>query len=266
VAEVQKLTAKGYRDFSFISQDSSSYGRDLGIKDALIDLIKQVELIPAVKSARILYLYPTTTTFNLIDAISDSNIFQTYYDMPIQHISQKMLKVMKRGLDRDRTIELLNYMRSKPDSFIRSAVIAGHPQEDEKDFLELKEFMESFEFDRVSVFEYSNEENTKAYTMEQIDREIIEKRASILGEIARESMLKSLNKMVDREVEIIVDGVSDEHEFLLRGRAKAWAPEIDGEILINDTNDFKVSAGDYFKAKITGVVDLRVLATLIEKV
>jgi ribosomal protein S12 methylthiotransferase RimO len=265
IKEVKNLIEKGFRDFSFISQDTSSFGRDLGYNNALIDLIKEVEQLLGIKSARILYLYPSTTTFELIDTIANSKIFRTYYDMPIQHISNNMLKIMKRGFNKEKTIELLDYMRKKDGSFLRSAVIAGHPGESKEDFLELKEFLEEFEFDRFSVFEYSNEENTYAYKMEQIDKEIIRKRANILGKIAKESMRSSLNRLINKEIELVIDGVSSEHEYLLSARALDWAPEIDGEILVNDSSDFKVSHGDFFIAKVSEVVDVTPLATLIKR-
>jgi len=266
IAEVSSLIEEGFRDFSFISQDTSSFGRDLGNKDALIDLIKQVELLPGIKSARVLYLYPSTTTKELIDAIADSTIFKTYFDMPIQHISDNMLKTMKRGAGKDKTIDLLEYMKSKENAFIRTAIIAGHPNESEEDFLELKEFIKDFGFDRVTVFEYSNEESTHAYNLEQIDKETIRKRADILGEIAKDLMLKSNSKLIGKEIELIVDGTSNEHELLLSSRATQWAPEIDGEIYINDTNDKPVEHGEYYIAKITELADTTPLATLIKKI
>ena len=266
VTEVTNLIGQGFKDFSFISQDTSSYGRDLGNKNALIDLIKQIELLPGIKSARVLYLYPSTTSFELVDAIANSPIFKTYYDMPIQHISDSMLKIMKRGFGKDKTIELLEYMKSKKDAFIRTAVIAGHAGESQEDFIEIKKFIKDFEFDRVTVFEYSNEENTRAYTLEQVPKEIIAQRAQELGDIAKELMFKSNAKLIDQEIELIVDGESDEHEYLLSSRATMWAPEIDGEILINDTNDLTVNHGDYFIAKVTQLADATPLAELVKKI
>jgi len=265
VAEVQNLISQGFKDFSFISQDTSSYGRDLNSPNMLIDLIKQVELLPGIKSARILYLYPSTTTFELIDAIANSPIFKTYFDMPIQHISDSMLKIMKRGFNKKKTTELLEYMRNKENSFVRTAVIAGHPVESEADFNELKEFIKNFGFDRVTVFEYSNEENTTAYNLEQIEPEIISQRATEIGEIAREAMKESNSALIGKEIELIIDGQSSEHEFLLSARPTLWAPEIDGEILINDTNDIALNHGDYFIAKVTELADITPLATLIKK-
>jgi len=265
VAEVQNLISQGFKDFSFISQDTSSYGRDLNSPNMLIDLIKQVELLPGIKSARILYLYPSTTTFELIDAIANSPIFKTYFDMPIQHISDSMLKIMKRGFNKKKTTELLEYMRNKENSFVRTAVIAGHPGESEANFNELKEFIKNFGFDRVTVFEYSNEENTTAYNLEQIEPEIISQRATEIGEIAREAMKESNSALIGKEIELIIDGQSSEHEFLLSARPTLWAPEIDGEILINDTNDIALNHGDYFIAKVTELADITPLATLIKK-
>ncbi|MBT8348501.1 MAG: 30S ribosomal protein S12 methylthiotransferase RimO, partial [Sulfurovum sp.] len=236
IKEVENLVSQGFYDFSFISQDSSSYGRDMKLSDGLIDLIKGVEAIEGVKSARILYLYPSTTTFALIDTIADSKVFQTYYDMPIQHIEDSMLKTMKRGFGEKKTIELLEYMKSKPGAFLRTSLIAGHPGESEESFQRLCNFMETFEFDRFNTFHYSNEETTSAYDLEQIDEETIDQRAQVLGSIAEKNTLASLEKMVGQTVTVIIDGESDEHEYLLSARPLIWAVDIDGEILINDTS------------------------------
>jgi len=264
VKEVTNLVAQGFYDFSFISQDSSSYGRDMELKDGLMDLIQTVEAIEGVKSARILYLYPSTTTFELIDAIADSKVFQTYYDMPIQHIDDAVLKTMKRGFGEKKTIELLEYMKSKPDAFLRTSVITGHPGETQESFQKLCNFMETFKFDRFNTFHYSNEETTTAYKMEQISQDIIDERAEILGEIAEASTLKSLENMVGQTVTIVIDGESDEHEYLLSARPLLWAVDIDGEILINDTSDLPIEYGKTYEAKVTELVGEQLLATLIK--
>ena len=262
--EVENLVTQGFYDFSFISQDSSSYGRDMKLSNGLIELIKGVEAIEGVKSARILYLYPSTTTFALIDAIADSEVFQTYYDMPIQHIDDTMLKIMKRGFGEKKTIELLEYMKGKPGAFLRTSLIAGHPGESEGSFQRLCDFMETFEFDRFNTFHYSNEETTAAYNMEQIDEETIDQRAQILGSIAEKSTRKSLEKMVGKTVTVVIDGESDEHEYLLSARPLIWAVDIDGEILINDTSDLPVEYGKRYEAKVTELVGDQLLATLIK--
>ena len=264
IKEVENLVAQGFYDFSFISQDSSSYGRDMKLSDGLIDLIKGIEAIEGVKSARILYLYPSTTTFALIDAIADSKVFQTYYDMPIQHIEDSMLKTMKRGFGEKKTIELLEYMKSKPNAFLRTSLIAGHPGESDESFKRLCDFMETFEFDRFNTFHYSNEETTSAYNLEQIDEETIDQRAQTLGAIAERNTLASLEKMVGQTLTLVIDGESDEHEYLLSARPLIWAVDIDGEILINDTSDLPVEYGKRYEAKITELVGDQLLATLIK--
>lgn len=263
--EVAKLVEKGFYDFSFISQDSSSYGRDTGLKDGLIELIHSVETIDGVKSARILYLYPSTTSFALIDTIADSQVFQTYYDMPIQHIDDGMLKAMKRGFGEAKTLALLEHMKSKPEAFIRTSVIAGHPEETEKAFEKLCDFMQDFGFDRFNTFVYSNEESTAAYNMEQVPETVIEERSHLLGEIAEQTTLHSLQKMVGKTVTLVIDGESEEHELLLSARPLLWAVDIDGEILVNDTSDLPIEFGKPYEAKITELAESQLLATLLNE-
>lgn len=264
VKEVEILVKDGFYDFSFISQDSSSYGRDMKMSDGLIELVKAVEAVQGVKSARILYLYPSTTTFKLIDTISDSSVFQTYFDMPIQHIDDSVLKSMKRGFGEDKTIALLKYMKSKPNAFLRTSLIAGHPGESDESFEKLCDFMKEFKFDRFNTFHYSNEETTSAYELEQIPQDTIDKRAELLGEIAEENTLTSLEAMINKTITIVVDGQSDEHEYLLSARPLIWAVDIDGEILINDTSDLPVEYGKLYVAKITQLAGTQLLATLIK--
>jgi ribosomal protein S12 methylthiotransferase RimO len=266
VKEVKALANRGFYEFSFISQDSSSFGRDLGLKDGLIDVINAVEKIDGVKVARILYLYPSTTSFELIDKIADSKIFQTYYDMPIQQIDDGMLKVMKRGFGERKTIELLEKMKSKKDSFIRTSIIAGHPEESEEAFNRVCQFLKEFKFDRFNVFWYSNEETTPAFNMEPIADEVIEKRVEILEEIAKETTINSLKKMIGKEIDVILEGKSDEHEYLLSARPTLWAKDIDGDILINDTADLDIRFGALYRAKVTELAGDRALATLISTV
>ena len=266
VKEVENLATQGFHDFSFISQDSSSYGRDMDLKDGLRDLIKAVEAIEGVNSARILYLYPSTTTFELIDAIADSNVFQTYYDMPIQHIEDSVLKTMKRGFGEEKTIALLEYMKSRPNAFLRTSVIAGHPGESDENFEKLCTFMEEFGFDRFNTFHYSNEETTTAYNMDQVTQGVIDVRADRLGAIAEASTLTSLENMVGQTLSLVIDGESDEHEYLLSARPLNWAVDIDGEVFINDTSDLPVEYGKVYEAKITELVGTQLLATLVKAV
>lgn len=262
--EVEALVAKGYYDFSFVSQDSSSYLRDQNIQDGLIHLIKRIELIDGVKSARILYLYPSTTTLKLIKAIGDSKVFHNYFDMPIQHINDEMLKIMKRGFGKAKTLELLNAMKALPNSFIRTSFIVGHPQESDAMFEEMAEFAATFGFDRINVFSYSDEEGTSAYTMEEkIPTKVINARAKKLGKIASNIELSSLQKLIGTEIPLVIDGESDEHEFLLSARALNWAPDVDGEIYVNDREiEGELSFGKIYRARITELAEKRPLATV----
>lgn len=268
VKEVTNLVKKGYKDFSFVSQDSSSYLRDLGFNDGLEKLIDAVEKIDGVKTARILYLYPSTTSFNLIDKIADSKVFVNYFDMPLQHISSNMLKIMKRGKDSEKLRELMEYMKSKPNSFVRTTFIAGHPGESEEDFEELCEFVENFRFDRANVFSYSDEEGTTAQTrVDKIEQELIDERAEILGEIISNTTLKSLENDIGKTFEVYISGESDEHEYLLSARKTIWAPEIDGEIYINDNeNEEQIVFGDIYEVLVTEIAGDKLLAKIIKKV
>ena len=263
-AEVEGLVKKGYFDFSFVSQDSSSYLRDQNVTDGLSLLIQRIELIDGVKSARILYLYPSTTTISLLKNIAKSEIFHNYFDMPIQHINDEMLRLMKRGFGKDKTMELLDFMRNLPNSFVRTSFIVGHPNETQEMFDEMCEFAASFGFDRINVFSYSDEETTPAYDMsEKISDEIIAERAQILGDIVAEGTKKSLQAEVGKDIELIIDGESDEHEYLLSARKTIWAPEIDGEIYVNDrTKDEDLEFGKIYKAKVTELVGNILTATV----
>ena len=264
VREVEGLVAKGYYDFSFVSQDSSSLLRDQNIPDGLIHLIKRIELIDGVKSARILYLYPSTTTLKLIKTIGDSKLFHNYFDMPIQHINDDMLRIMKRGFGKEKTLELLNAMKALPNAFIRTSFIVGHPLETEAMFDEMAEFAASFGFDRLNVFSYSDEEGTSAYTLgDKIPTKVINARAKKLGKIASKIEIESLQKLVGTEISLVIDGESDEHEFLLSARALNWTPDVDGEIYVNDREiDNELTYGKMYRARISELSGTHLLATI----
>lgn len=263
--EVEGLVKKGYYDFSFVSQDSSSYLRDKKVKDGLSLLIQRIELIEGVKSARILYLYPSTTSMDLLKNIAKSEVFHNYFDMPIQHINDEMLRLMKRGFGKDKTIELLDFMRSLPNSFVRTSFIVGHPNETQEMFDEMCEFASSFGFDRINVFAYSDEETTPAFDYEhKIDADTIAQRAQKLGDIVSECTKQSLKAEIGKECELVIDGESNEHEFLLSARKLIWAPDIDGEIYVNDRTDDDKELEFYtiYKAKVTDIVGDTLTATV----
>lgn len=268
IKEVKSLVSKGYVDFSFVSQDSSSFLRDQDIKNGLELLIDEVEKIEGIKTARILYLYPSTTTLSLIDKIADSKVFVNYFDMPLQHITPSMLKIMKRGKGVEKLNELMNHMRSKPNSFVRTTFIAGHPGETIEDHEALCKYIKEFKFDRANVFSYSTEEGTTAaLSKDLIEQEIIDARAEEIGEIIALTTAESLENEVGKIFEVYVDGESDEHEYLLSARKTLWAPDIDGEIYINDNElgeNEQIKFGQIYTVKVTELVGDKLLATVIK--
>ncbi|MCD4756944.1 MAG: 30S ribosomal protein S12 methylthiotransferase RimO [Arcobacteraceae bacterium] len=265
-AEVKNLVSQGYYDFSFVSQDSSSYLRDFNINDGLEQLISKVEQIDGVKSARILYLYPSTTTNALIEKIANSKIFHTYYDIPLQHISSSVLKIMKRGKGAEQLKELMQHMKDMPNNFVRSTFIVGHPGETQEDFEELCEYLKEYKFDRVNVFSYSDEDGTGAYDLkDKVSQETIDQRAEILGDIITQTTLETLESQIGEEFEVVVDGESDEHEYLLSARKLSWAPDVDGEIYINDKEIVEeIEFGKIYTARMTELSGDKLIATIIK--
>lgn len=265
VDEVRKLVKKGYYDFSFLSQDSSSYMRDHAVSDGLISLIDAVEKIEGVKTARILYLYPSTTSNALIERIIASPVFANYFDMPIQHSSEKMLKIMRRGSGAARIKELLNLMKKAPDAFLRTGVIVGHPGETEAEFDELCAFLQEFKFDRVSAFAYSKEEDTLSYEMEQVPAKIISKRLSKIEKITRAAIEASFAQELGKKFIVSLEGESSEGEMFYAAKKALWDKDIDGEILINESDVEQLETGGRYWCEITQVAGSQALGKITAK-
>ncbi len=261
--EIASLNKKGYFDFSLVAQDSSSYMRDKGAKGGLAGLIKKIDGMEGDFYARALYLYPSTVDDELIKTIANAKKFVNYFDMPIQHISDKMLRIMKRGAGKAKTVELLSKMRAVPDSFVRTSVIVGHPGESDEDFAEMLSFIEEFDFDAVSVFEYSDEEGTGAYEMtDKVDKKIVSKRLKAIEKAIQKKGVKKAKAAIGKGFEAVFEGVSDEHEYLLKAKKKIWAPEIDGEILINESEVENPEVGKLYKMTATDAAKERVVARI----
>ena len=265
VDEVQKLVKKGYYDFSFLSQDSSSYMRDHAVSDGLISLIDAVEKIEGVKTARILYLYPSTTSNALVERIIASPVFANYFDMPIQHASDKMLKIMRRGSGAARIKELLNLMKKAPGAFLRTGVIVGHPGEGEAEFDELCAFLQEFKFDRVSAFAYSKEEDTFSYEMEQVPAKIISKRLSKIEKITRAAIEASFAQELGQKFIVSLEGESSEGEMFYAAKKALWDEDIDGEILINESDVEQLEIGGRYWCEITQVAGSQALGKITAK-
>ncbi|RDU66736.1 30S ribosomal protein S12 methylthiotransferase RimO [Helicobacter didelphidarum] len=257
--EIDNLAKQGYQDISFIAQDTSSFLKDKGIEGGLLKLVNAIEAQGAIKTARILYLYPSSTDFELLDAIAQSRIFQNYYDMPIQHISKNVLKNMQRSYKDVRS--LLEYMKKIPNNFIRSSVIIGYPTETPRDFEELCEFLESFQFDRLNVFEYSKEEGTKAGELEELPKKERTKRIQAIKKIVAKNQKKLFQSMIHQRFECIIEGKSEISPYFYSARDKRWAKEIDGEILINDGKFENIG---YYNVEITEYKDNILIGKIIE--
>jgi tRNA A37 methylthiotransferase MiaB len=188
--------------------------------------------------------------------------------MPLQHITPSMLKIMKRGKGVEKLNELMNHMRSKPNSFVRTTFIAGHPGETVEDHEALCKYIKEFKFDRANVFSYSTEEGTTAaLSKDMIEQEIIDERAEEIGEIIAQTTQESLENEIGKTFEVYVDGESDEHEYLLSARKTLWAPDIDGEIYINDnelSDGEQIKFGQIYTVKVTELVGDKLLATVIK--
>lgn len=262
--EVKALIKDGFSDFSFIAQDTSSFLRDFGIESGLINLIDEIEKIDGVKAARILYLYPTTASLSLIERIIASPKFVNYFDMPIQHINDDMLKIMRRGSSKERLKELLHKMRNAKDSFLRTGVIVGHPGETDDRFDELCEFLSEFKFDRISAFAYSKEEDTLAYEMEQISPKTITKRLNKIEKIIKKSIDESFKNLLNKTIKVQINGISSEGEMFFGAKSIVWDREIDGEILINDTQIKDPKVGEIYDCLITDFHGDKLLGTIIE--
>ena len=262
ISEIKNLKERGFKDFSLASQDSSSYLRDKGVRDGLERLIDEIDKIDNI-NVRILYLYPTTTTKRLINKILDSKNVQNYFDIPIQHISEKMLKKMKRGGSVTKLKELLNLMKTE-FSFVRTSVIVGHPSETEEDFEILKKFLKEYQFDRVNIFAYSDEEGTSAYLdKNKIDSKTINKRIKSIEKIVKKSTQKRLKNYLNRNIECFLDGLTDDKLFY-SVRPTLWTPEVDGDILINDSEIEKLEIGGKYNVLITDLVGEQLIGKIVK--
>lgn len=261
VQEAQQLARQGVKELIIISQDTTFYGIDLYGSQRLVPLLEQLEEIPGIEWIRLHYLYPTTVQNELIERMAVSGKIVPYLDMPVQHISDRMLKIMKRGGHGKRIREIFERARQKiPNIFLRTTVIVGHPGETENDFERLKIFVEEFEFDRLGVFRYSHEENTTAFEMEDLPSAVKEKRYRELMEIQREISQKKNLEKVGRVMRVIVDEI-DWETLTAICRSEGDSPEIDNEVIIEKI-DRAIHVGDMLIVRITDAAEYELYATI----
>ncbi len=255
LSEVKDLASLGVKEINIVSQDTTYYGKDLYREFKLIELLEQIEKTEGIEWIRLLYLYPTEVTDDLIDYISGSQKVVPYFDMPIQHISDKVLKSMRRGYGEDLVRKKIETIKDKiPNAVLRTTLIVGYPTEDEEDFKKLKDFVEEGHFHWVGVFTYSPEEDTHAFPLgDPLPQEVKEERRSTLMEIQRGITASKNADLVGKRLKVIIEGFSEEFSFVPRGRAYLQAPEVDGYIYVESERDLK--PGDVVEVEITQASD-----------
>jgi len=254
VAEAHQLAEEGVKELILVAQDSSRYGEDLGKLDALPGLIRELANTDGIEWVRVMYTYPTHISDAFLDAIAEESKAVKYLDMPLQHASQNVLKLMKRGGNRKSLERLIERVRKRvPGIAVRTTFITGFPGETESHFEELMSFIKNVEFDRVGVFTYSDEEGTPAFELpgKVPHRTAARRRTSLMKEQSRISRRKN-KRRVGEVVRVLFEGESKESELLWQGRMETQAPDIDGCVLINDVPEGVLPAeGDFVNVEIT---------------
>lgn len=249
VEEAKNLAEMGVRELNLLAQETTEYGIDRYGKMYLPELLRELVKVEGIDWIRLYYMYPASVTDELIEVIKTEDKICNYFDIPIQHISPNILKNMARAKDGNQIKELIYKIRKEiPEATIRTGAIVGFPGETEDDYEELKEFIEEIRFDYVGVFKYSREEDTVAHDLpNQVDEEIKQKRWAELTNIQAQIAESKNKEFMGKEVDVIIDGVSSESEFMLEGRTMGQALEIDGKVL---TNDGTAKQGEIVKVRI----------------
>ena len=254
VAEAERLAAQGVKELLLISQDTTFYGIDRGERGALARLLRALNRIDGLEWIRMLYLYPTTITDDVLDAMADSSKVCKYVDLPLQHASDRVLKRMKRPGTRAGYERLLDRIRQRvPGVTLRTTFIVGFPGETDEDYAELESFVESVRFDHVGVFTYSHEEGTSAHGLtDDVPAAVKKRRQSGLMRLQRRIVERAQRARVGRQVRVLVDGPSAEHDLVIRGRLEGQAPEIDPQVYLTDCDPSELTAGQFIQAEVVG--------------
>lgn len=260
-SEVEYLVSKGAREIILIAQNTTDYGIDLYSKYSLANLIKEISKIEDLKWIRVLYLYPDHFTEDLIEEFKNNSKLIKYVDMPLQHISDQVLKKMNRKTSKDHIIKTLkNLRKSVPDIVIRTTFIVGFPGESQDDFEQLVDFIKDIKFDKLGVFEYSKEEGTSAANLDnQIPQEVKEKRKNEIMAIQSDISGEILSKNIGKKLEVLVEEQIDEDNYV--GRTYMDAPEIDGVTYIHSNKDLEI--GTFVNVEIIDSLDYDLVGELI---
>jgi ribosomal protein S12 methylthiotransferase len=254
VKEASELANKGVKELILIAQDLSYYGLDLYKKQYLPELVTELLKIKSLEWIRLHYLYPANFPMELIPVIRDNKRICRYIDIPIQHITDNMLGLMRRSHNREETENVLNKLRKEiPGAVIRTTLIAGHPGETEEDYIALRDYISSFRFDRLGVFSYSHEEDTHSYKeyKDEIPSEVKESRVAELMEIQQNISAELNESLVGQVLKVIID--RKEGEYFV-GRTEFDSPEVDQEVLISA--EYNLLPGNFYYIRITKTGDL----------
>jgi ribosomal protein S12 methylthiotransferase len=258
VREAEELASRGVKEIILVSQDTTYYGWDLGGRSLLPDLLRQLETVRGIEWIRVLYLYPDRVTDELIRTIADSEKICHYFDVPLQHISDRILRRMRRGSRKSTIFRLLEKIRRwVPDAAIRTSLMVGFPGETEADFEELVEFVEAVEFDRMGVFTFSPEEGTEAADElgDDIPEPVKKERQEVLQEIQRNILARKNRSLIGRSFDVLLDAPDGAPERKI-GRTRWDAPEIDLTVLV--TTD--ANPGEVVRARIVDASEFELLA------
>ena len=233
VTEARQLAETGIKELVLVAQELTGYGSDLGMENGLLQLLDQLEKVDGIEWIRMMYMYPWNFTEPLIERLGQGKVLP-YVDIPLQHVSQHILDEMRRHIDQETQDKLLRRLKSIPGIVLRTSLIAGFPGETESDVDELEAWIKEIEFDRLGVFEYSAEAGTVAGAREdQVPDEVKKARRDRIMSVQQEIHAKKMAAMIGRELKVLVDGPSEEHELVTVGRYYGQAPEIDGQVYLS---------------------------------
>lgn len=261
VIEAEKLAANGVKELILIAQDLTYYGLDLYKKRNLAELLEHLVKVEGIEWIRLHYAFPTGFPMDVLDVMNREPKVCNYLDIPLQHISDSILKSMRRGTTKEKTTKLLKEFRTKvPEMTIRTTLIVGYPGETEDDFQTLRQWVEAMRFERLGCFTYSHEENTHAYNLEDdVPQEIKQQRANEIMEIQSQISWELNQQKIGQEFKVVID--RKEGNYFI-GRTEYDSPDVDNEVLIDATKTY-LKTGEFANVKITEAEDFDLYAEVI---
>ena len=262
ISAAKKLVADGVKELILVAQETTVYGKDLYGEKMLPSLLHKLCEIEGIVWIRLLYCYPEEITDELIETMKTEKKICHYIDMPIQHVSNRILKLMGRRTNKEQLTQIVEKLRnSMPNITLRTTLITGFPGEMEEEHEEVVEFVDRMEFERLGVFNYSPEENTPAAEMpNQIDEDTKDKRRNTIMELQQEISMEKSQELIGREFLVMIEGkVVDENVYI--GRTYMDAPNVDGNIFVN--TDEELITGDFVKVKVTGALEYDIIGEII---